>query len=75
MRTAKQKIMLLDNGREWGGGTNSMLEMLKRIDRDAFDITCCFYHNYTRGNGETIESVLNAITIPVVFIVQKKQFG
>lgn len=75
MKTAKQKIMLLDNGREWGGGTNSMLELLKRIDRDAFDITCCFYHNYARGNGETIKSVLNAITIPVVFIPQKKQPG
>lgn len=75
MRTAKQKIMLLDNGREWGGGTNSMLELLKRIDRDAFDITCCFYHNYARGNGETIESVLNAIAIPVVFIPQRKQPG
>ncbi len=75
MRTAKQKVMLLDNGREWGGGTNSMLELLKRIDRDAFDITCCFYHNYARGNGETIESVLNAIAIPVIFIPQKKQPG
>lgn len=73
MGTAKQRIMLLDNGREWGGGTNSMLELLKRIDRDAFDITCCFYHNYTRGNGETIESVLNAINIPVIFIPQRKQ--
>lgn len=75
MRTAKQKVMLLDNGKEWGGGTNSMLELLKRIDRDAFDITCCFYHNYARGNGETIESVLNAIAIPVIFIPQKKQPG
>lgn len=75
MRTAKQKIMLLDNGREWGGGTNSMLELLKRIDRSAFDITCCFYHNYARGNGETIESVLNAIAIPVIFIPQRKQPG
>lgn len=73
MATAKQKILLLDNGREWGGGTNSMLELLKRIDRNAFEITCCFYHNYTRGNGETIESVLNAMSIPVIFIAQRKQ--
>lgn len=33
MTIIKQKILLLDNGREWGGGTNSMLELLKRIDR------------------------------------------
>jgi len=70
---AKKKILLLDTGREWGGGTNSMLELLKRIDRQKFDITCCFYSNYTRGAGETIESVLNAIGIPVIFIPQSPQ--
>ncbi len=69
----KQKILLLDNGKEWGGGTNSMLELLKRIDRQKFDITCCFYHNYTRGNGETIESILNSLDIQVFFIPQIKQ--
>ena len=67
------KILLLDNGREWGGGTNSMLELLRRIDRDRFDITCCFYYNYQRGEGETIESVLTELGIPVIFIPQRKQ--
>ncbi|MCX2194372.1 hypothetical protein LD112_19945 [Pantoea agglomerans] len=67
MTIIKQKILLLDNGREWGGGTNSMLELLKRIDRQKFDITCCFYHNYSRGNDETIEATLNALAIPVFF--------
>ena len=70
---AMKKILLLDTGREWGGGTNSMLELLKRIDRQKFDITCCFYENYTRAAGETIESVLHAIGIPVVFIKQAPQ--
>ena len=73
MTQARQKILLLDNGKEWGGGTNSMLELLKRIDRDRFDVTCCFYHNYQRGEGETIESVLTSIGIPVIFIPQRKQ--
>jgi len=73
MTSDKQKILLLDNGREWGGGTNSMLELLKRIDRQKFDITCCFYHNYSRGNGETIEATLQALAIPVFFIPQIKQ--
>jgi len=73
MTINKQKILLLDNGREWGGGTNSMLELLKRIDRQKFDITCCFYHNYSRGNDETIESALNALAIPVFFIPQIRQ--
>lgn len=73
MNSHKRKILLLDNGREWGGGTNSMLELLKRIDRQQFDVTCCFYHNYSRGNGETIELILNSLNIPVFFIPQIKQ--
>ena len=63
MTQQRHKILLLDNGKEWGGGTNSMLELLKRIDRQRFDITCCFYYNYTRGEGETIEKVLKSIQI------------
>lgn len=75
MTQPRQKILLLDNGREWGGGTNSMLELLKRINRHKFDITCCFYHNYSRGNDETIEAILKALDIPVFFIPQLKQPG
>jgi glycosyltransferase involved in cell wall biosynthesis len=73
MKLQKRKILLLDNGHEWGGGTNSMLELLKRIDRQQFDITCCFYHNYSRGNGETIEQILSSLDTPVFFIPQIKQ--
>ncbi len=69
----RKKILLLDTGREWGGGTNSMLELLKRTDRQKFELTCCFYKNYTRGNSESIESMLNSIGIPVVFIAQRRQ--
>ncbi|WP_435928361.1 glycosyltransferase [Dryocola sp. BD613] len=73
MTQQRRKILLLDNGKEWGGGTNSMLELLKRIDRQRFDITCCFYYNYARGEGETIEQVLNGIGIPVIFLPQAGQ--
>lgn len=73
MNLTRKKILLLDTGREWGGGTNSMLELLKRIDRQKFDITCCFYQNYLRGENETIESVLQSIGIHVVFIPQSRQ--
>lgn len=75
MAQQKQNILLFDNGREWGGGTNSMLELLKRIDRQKFAITCCFYHNYTRGNDETIGATLEGLGIPVVFIPQARQPG
>lgn len=73
MPQGRLKILLLDNGKEWGGGTNSLLELLKRIDRDRFEITCCFYHNYRRDNEETIGDVLNAMGIPTRFIVQRRQ--
>ena len=72
MKPHKRKILLLDNGREWGGGTNSMLELLKRIDREKFEVTCCFYHNYIRGNGKTIELIINSINVPVLFIPKIK---
>ncbi|MCK7229112.1 glycosyltransferase [Enterobacter asburiae] len=69
----KSKILLLDTGKEWGGGTNSMLELLKRINRDKFDITCCFYSDYSRAEGETIGQVLNGIGIPLMVIPQGPQ--
>ena len=69
----KSKILLLDTGKEWGGGTNSMLELLKRINRDKFDITCCFYSDYIRAEGETICQVLNSIGIPLIVIPQRQQ--
>lgn len=69
----KRKILLLDTGKEWGGGTNSMLELLKRINRDKFDITCCFYSDYSRAEGEKIGQVLNSIGLPLIVIPQRQQ--
>ena len=69
----RSKILLLDSGKEWGGGTNSMLELLKRIDREKFEISCCFYNDYSRDNGETISQILNSLNIPVFYIKQVKQ--
>lgn len=69
----QKKILLLDTGNEWGGGTNSLLELLKRIDRQQFDILCCFYHNYRRGQGDSIADVLASLGIPVMFIHQRRQ--
>ncbi|WP_342754486.1 glycosyltransferase [Pantoea sp. MBD-2R] len=73
MEQQRKKILLLDTGNEWGGGTNSMLELLKRIDRNQFEIGCCFYQNYTRGKGDSIAQVLASLGIPVTFIAQRKQ--
>lgn len=62
--TAK-RILLLDTGKEWGGGTNSMIELLKRIDRQRFDITALFYRDYRKGSGSTLSAELAAIGIPL----------
>ncbi len=49
-----RSIVLLDTGKEWGGGTNSMLELLKRIDRNKYRFTCVFYHDYRPGSGASL---------------------
>jgi L-malate glycosyltransferase len=61
--TAK-RILLLDTGREWGGGTNSMIELLKRLDRRRFAVTALFYRDYRKGTGSTLSAELAAIGIP-----------
>lgn len=73
MPNTRLNILLLDSGKEWGGGTNSMLELLKRIDRNRFAVHCCFYQNYQRDNQESIQDALSALGIPVSFIPQRKQ--
>lgn len=73
MPQGRLKILLLDNTKEWSGGTSSLLELLKCIDCDRFEITCCFYQNYRRDNKETTSDILNAIGIPTRFIVQRRQ--
>lgn len=60
-----RRILLLDTGREWGGGTNSMLELLKRIDRRRFAVTALFYRNYPKGGHSTLEAELAAVGVPL----------
>lgn len=68
-----QRILMLDTGREWGGGTNSLLELLRRIDRGRFDITTCFYHDYARGEGSSISRELAALGIPFIRLPDHRQ--
>ena len=56
-------VLLLDTGNEWGGGTNSMIELLRRIDRSRFRFVCCFYGDYRKGAGETLTGTLQQIGI------------
>jgi glycosyltransferase involved in cell wall biosynthesis len=67
-----RRILLLDTGKEWGGGTNSMIELLKRIDRRRFEVTALFYHNYRKGDSD-LERELAAIGIPLEIQAQPRQ--
>lgn len=69
-----KRILLLDTGNEWGGGTNSMFELLKRIDRTRFDVTCCFYKDYKKGqSGRLLSEELADIGIPLILLPIRKQ--
>jgi len=54
----RKSILLLDTGREWGGGTNSLIELLKRLDKERYQITALFYHNYMDRRGTSSPSSL-----------------
>ncbi|HCY18566.1 MAG TPA: glycosyltransferase, partial [Deltaproteobacteria bacterium] len=41
-----KRVLILDTGKEWGGGTNSLIELLKRIDKTKYRFTALFYDNY-----------------------------
>lgn len=68
-----KRILLLDTGKEWGGGTNSMFELLKRIDRQHFHVTCLFYHDYPKGKGSSLGRELAKIGIELKLLPQRRQ--
>ncbi|MDP2795547.1 MAG: glycosyltransferase [Sulfurisoma sp.] len=67
------RVLVLDTGNEWGGGTNSLIELLRRIDRSRFDITTCFYHDYGRGRDSSISNEMATIGIPFVRLPGRRQ--
>lgn len=68
------RILLLDTGHEWGGGTNSMMELLKRLDRRRFSVTCCFYSDYRKGrDGPHLSEELARIGVPLIVLPREKQ--
>jgi len=66
-------ILILDTGKEWGGGTNSLLELLKRIDKTRYHFTALFYNNYKKGDESDIKSEIEKLGIDFLLLEQKKQ--
>lgn len=58
-----KNILILDTGKEWGGGTNSLLELLKRIDKKKYKFTVLFYHNYYKPGESDIKTEIEKLGI------------
>lgn len=71
----QKKIIVLDTGKEWGGGTNSLLELLKRIDKNKYCFTALFYNNYKRGNESDIKTEIEKLGIDSIFLEQQGQLS
>ncbi|QER42695.1 glycosyltransferase family 4 protein [Thermodesulfobacterium sp. TA1] len=62
------KILILDTGKEWGGGTVSLIELLKRIDKNRYAFTALFYHNYNKGTESNIKKELENLGINFILL-------
>ncbi|MBI5902486.1 MAG: glycosyltransferase [Deltaproteobacteria bacterium] len=67
---SKKRICVLDTGKEWGGGTNSLMELLKRADKKRYSFTALFYENYGMGDGPDVGSEIERLGVE--FIHMKK---
>lgn len=69
----KKKILILDTGKEWGGGTNSLLELLKRVDKNRYGFTLLFYNNYKKGADSDIKTEIEKLGVEFLILEQRKQ--
>lgn len=67
------RILILDTGKEWGGGTNSLLELLKRIDKTKYHFTALFYNNYKKGDESNIKTEIERLGIGFLLLQQQRQ--
>ena len=71
--SAAQRLLLLDTGQEWGGGTNSLLALLARLPRQRYAINAVFYHDYPRGHGPCLSQTLAALDVPLTLHPPRRQ--
>ena len=67
------RVLILDTGKEWGGGTSNLIEIFNRVDRNRFDITALFYTNYPKGSTSNLKTELASINIPLKILPTQKQ--
>ena len=72
MRPLKN-IFILDTGKEWGGGTNSLIELLKRMDRTRYGFSAIFYNNYKMGDGSDIKTEMEKLDVEFILLKQSNK--
>ena len=70
-----KNVLILDTGKEWGGGTNSLIELLKRTDKARYRFTAMFYNNCKKGDHSDVKTEMESIGIDFLLLEQKKQSG
>jgi len=68
-----KNILILDTGKEWGGGTNSLLELLRRTDKNKYHFTVLFYNNYKKDEKSNIKTEVEKLGIAFMVLEQGKQ--
>jgi len=68
-----KNVLILDTGKEWGGGTICILELLKRIDKAKYHFTALFYNNYEKGDTSDIKTEIEKLGIEFLLIEKDKQ--
>ena len=68
-----KNILILDTGKEWGGGTNSLLELLRRIDRKNYKFTAMYYHNFDKPGESDIKTETERLGIDFLLLDRPNQ--
>ncbi|MBI5050079.1 MAG: glycosyltransferase [Nitrospirae bacterium] len=68
-----KNILILDTGKEWGGGTNSLLELLRRINTKDCKFTALFYHNYSKPPETDIKAEIERLGIDFLLFEHARQ--
>ncbi|MGA2192406.1 MAG: glycosyltransferase, partial [Nitrospirota bacterium] len=64
----------LDTGNEWGGGTNSLIELLKRLDREKYNISVLFYRNFKKGRDSDIKTAIEGLGFEFMVLESPRPF-
>ncbi|MBI5562250.1 MAG: glycosyltransferase family 4 protein [Deltaproteobacteria bacterium] len=69
---AAKKILILDTGKEWGGGTNSLIELVRRVDKKRYAMSALFYNNYKKGEGSDVKTELERLGVRFIQLDQTR---